>query len=887
MSCVIEAILIMEDESVKSGVLSTMHSIETQSLNFKQNIKITLFANENSSAKQLVDYYRALYPENIRAYFDDDIQGRIYDHIGESDSEYMIFIKAGDSCSSDLFLSALQTIHTHSLMVDAVVSYIRSENKVFNDFCKKFEAGGPIIHLQIEYQRTPVTLDGVFIKTGVVKEKIKRQEEGTFNELELLCDILSARKMVATIPVPKANRLIVDDRSGENNPMEKFMLGAFGFDYLLEKNRVNGYIPYFIQWIIAEHLFVMFEKSEDLMDMYDPPEYDFSEEWSFTSELLRRIDDPVLLGIETTRVKKLFIMELKYGRDSDADLFWDDLRQMYANTPLYKISEYVTRIDLMGIDKGILTIEGYCFVPKGIPTDFFEIGAFINSEYFPAEQVERLTDRYYYDRVNLWEKGFKLEIPLEADSYEIVIINKIHGHLCYKKNVQFMTLAQINKDLKNSYYYKDGYVITSEENRIICKSCTQEERMDLERAFQEEILSLDPERGEYINGLRDYYFDNIDKKEKQIWLIMDRPDRADDNAEAFFRYMVQKNDPGVECYFVLSDKSEAYEELSKIGKIVEPASDEHKKLHMLADYIISSQMAESSENPFNEDYIYFKDIYHEPHFIWLQHGVIHNSHGKTCGKYYKNFYGFVTSAMREHEYLSSEFFHYSQDTMWLTGMPRFDLLYNDEKNIITIMPTWRKYLTTREFDPETNTMIWRVNNDFVESEYYEFFNGLMNDERLLEAARKYGYKINFMPHVIFLNHAGLFKGNDVVTINTYEKRYRDIYAESKLIVTDYTSAAFDFAYMHKPLLYCQFDKEQFFAEHTVKKGYFDFEKDGFGEVSYDLDTTIDNIISYMKTDCKLKDKYRKRIDGFFKYTDRHCCDRIYDKIRSLEKKNGQ
>ena len=877
----IEVLIIMDDESVKTGVAGTINSIESQSMNFKQNIGITLFASGDSTSKSLISYYEQIYPYNVRSHFSDDINADVYDHLKVVDSDYLLFVKAGDICSLDLFKSAYESLETHKIIVDAAASRIRSGRKLFDDYIEGFPKTNTIIHLLTDYKKVPVTLDGLFVKTSVVKETLLIQEEGTFNELELLCDILSKRDLITTVPAE--SKLNIPERYIPGIPMDDFMLKSWEFDYLLEKNRRNGYIPYFIQEIIVSHIFRMFEEAEDIMDAYEKPDCDYSEEWEFISRILERIDDNIIIKKKTTRVKKLFIFELKYGRDSDTDLFWDDLRQMYGNTALYNISEYVTRIDIMEITAGKLIIEGYCFVPKGISIANFEIGVFINGEYVVAKQVERYTDRYYYDRVNLWEKGFKIEIPLSDVSYEILFINKIHGHLCYKKNIQFLPLTPINENMKCSYYYKDGYAVTFEENIVICRKCSIKQKAELEEEFQAEITELCGDDGENINELRSYYWENIGKKEKQIWLFMDRPDRADDNAEMFFRYMVKKNDSDIECYFVLSKSAPGYGSLKKLGNVIEPASDDHRRVHMMADYILSSQMAEHAENPFNEDSIYFKDIYHKPRFIWLQHGVIHNAHGKTCGKYYKNFYGWITSAPREHEYLSSEFFHYTQDNMWLTGMPRFDALYEDEKNIITIMPTWRKYLTTRDFDPINNTMIWRVNDDFVESDYYEMFNGLLNDRRLLETARKYGYKIHFMPHVIFSGHSHLFKKNDVVEINPVDKRYREVYAESKLIVTDYTSAVFDFAYLHKPVLYFQFDKERFFAEHTVSKGYFDFEKDGFGEVSYDLQTTVNNIIDYIKADCKLKDKYRARIDTFFKYTDRNCCDRIYEKIKELER----
>ena len=50
------------------------------------------------------------------------------------------------------------------------------------------------------------------------------------------------------------------------------------------------------------------------------------------------------------------------------------------------------------------------------------------------------------------------------------------------------------------------------------------------------------------------------------------------------------------------------------------------------------------------------------------------------------------------------------------------------------------------------------------------------------------------------------------------------------MLTDYSSVAFDFAYLRKPIVYAHFDKEAFFSgEHSYTAGYFDYERDGFGE----------------------------------------------------------
>ena len=59
-------------------------------------------------------------------------------------------------------------------------------------------------------------------------------------------------------------------------------------------------------------------------------------------------------------------------------------------------------------------------------------------------------------------------------------------------------------------------------------------------------------------------------------------------------------------------------------------------------------------------------------------------------------------------------------------------------------------------------------------------------------------------------------------------------------------------------------------------------EDGFGEVEYNLGSTIARIIEYMDNGCQLKDKYRKRIDRFFTFNDQKNCQRVYETIKSLQ-----
>lgn len=176
------------------------------------------------------------------------------------------------------------------------------------------------------------------------------------------------------------------------------------------------------------------------------------------------------------------------------------------------------------------------------------------------------------------------------------------------------------------------------------------------------------------------------------------------------------------------------------------------------------------------------------------------------------------------------------------------------------MPTWRTSLTNAGDYAITGKD--NYNDAFFESDYFKFYNDLISHSELLACAKRYGYKIKFMPHPRVIPYVDSFSKNNLVEFCHIDTKYRDIFGESALVLTDYSSVAFDFAYLRKPVMYTHFDKEEFFRGQVYDEGYFDYERDGFGEVEYNLEDTAKRIIEYIQNDCQLKDVYRKRIDKF-------------------------
>lgn len=103
------------------------------------------------------------------------------------------------------------------------------------------------------------------------------------------------------------------------------------------------------------------------------------------------------------------------------------------------------------------------------------------------------------------------------------------------------------------------------------------------------------------------------------------------------------------------------------------------------------------------------------------------------------------------------------------------------------------------------------------------------------------------------------------------------------MITDYSSTAFEVAYLKKPCLYYQFDKEEFFSGTQIyAKGYFDYERDGFGPVAYTEDELLDALEGLAACGFEPQEPYRSRMEETFPFRDGKCCERVYEAIKSLD-----
>lgn len=187
-----------------------------------------------------------------------------------------------------------------------------------------------------------------------------------------------------------------------------------------------------------------------------------------------------------------------------------------------------------------------------------------------------------------------------------------------------------------------------------------------------------------------------------------------------------------------------------------------------------------------------------------------------------------------------------------------------------IFPTWRMYIQGT-FDYKSYES--KYSRSFNLTEYFIFYNNLINNEQLLMKMKKLNYSGVLCLHPYFSKQWIDFNQNKIFSVLEICD-YQNLLLKSSLLVTDYSSIFFDFAYLKKPIIYTQFDFEDYRRNH-YPKDYFNYEIHGFGPVCYDFNCTINKIISKLENGCILEKKYFKRMKEFFQYFDDKNCERLY------------
>ena len=208
----------------------------------------------------------------------------------------------------------------------------------------------------------------------------------------------------------------------------------------------------------------------------------------------------------------------------------------------------------------------------------------------------------------------------------------------------------------------------------------------------------------------------------------------------------------------------------------------------------------------------------------------------------------------------------------VTGYPRYDKLYNVEtlEKEIFFMLTWRNWIKLDK------------NVKIEDTKYFQNITAFVTDKKLNDYLEKNDIKLNIYIHQLmqdYLQNFDKIKVGKNVKMLPKETDITKELQKSKILITDYSSVAYDFYYLNKPIIFFQFDKR----EYEEKVGsYVDLNKDLFGKQAKNVEKCVDEIIkiseNHFHYDKFMKQKSDKLRTKFLKYTDKGNCERVYKVI---------
>lgn len=374
---------------------------------------------------------------------------------------------------------------------------------------------------------------------------------------------------------------------------------------------------------------------------------------------------------------------------------------------------------------------------------------------------------------------------------------------------------------------------------------------------------------------------------RNIWIVSEKKTEARDNGYHFFKYICTQK-PELNAYYVIQVGAADEERVRNLGHVIPYDSLRHCIYFFAAKYRVCSQT--HGVSPFNEHtgvvrrlrFYRRKNQYQ----INLKHGI--SKDFRDAFDFRKlGFDLYICGAEPEYHYIK-ETFRYPERNIALTGFCRFDALYDlpETEKIILVMPTFREWLRTS--DSAKNQASEQEINSFKDSKYYRYYAGFLSDTRLIDIVRDNGYKVVFYLHYTFQPYTGVFdelltseQKEYVIIAKRNEFDVQDLLKRAAVLVTDYSSVFFDFSYMYKPVIYCQFDEAEYREKH-YQEGYFVYKRDGFGPVVTTADETFVCLRELMERGMRMDDAYRCRVNSFFNPHDAHNCERVYNAILRLD-----
>lgn len=890
----------------------TLECLLKESEQVRKDIQILLYGSEKETTswnEKIV----ASFGEVVVCSCDDWSDVEMYQHAATLvNGECVTQLNGGDTWTIGAF-EKVRTAFSGNVVLDGVAVSSKDYkilmlNKIMPDETKGAFCAFNVVNSNMEYMGKDLQSDsscypfyfgGTFVKAELFKKYPFKPELGIEAEREFFLSICAKEKKV--IFLPNTTYYSFESREGDITfykavyerewYIESFT--EFWLPYLEQMKENYGEVPNFVQHNL---MFSIISKIKSNLDNKNKHVVEYEDAYKcldLMGQALQYVNDDIMYNIhklpscEIADAFKWIFGVLKYDTDYQMDKYYMAGNAYFGggSRVLGKISDLKTNILFMDYKDGCLEIDGNVNPVLYAMAD--EVYFVLDNKKYSLKYNGRYTLTKVFGVSVYKSMPFHVSLPMDKikDSF-LYCYAKVGGETIKIFFTYQSHFSRMSGRFKNSYWCFGNdpiYLSKKEDGGIRFRIVDKKEKVKQElRLMKEMFLSFKKRAWLFLIIRLVYFVTRPIMKRKPIWMYIDKIYKGGDSSEYLYRY-ASKQDNNFRHYYLVDKKATDYKRLKKDGfKPLVRGSIKHRLAFLMADMMVISNSTVFAFNNYGmENSSYIRDLVNF-HVCCVQHGMSVQKIAIAQNRLRDNTRLYFCASEYEIENLSRPVYDYvGYDALKLTGVPRYDGLINNDKKQIMISPTWRMQAAV---PVRTNEGEQRDYNPlFKESTYFKVFNSLINDERLIEAAKKYGYRIKYVLHPIVSAQVNDFDKNEYVDVipAVGDMSYEKMFCESSLMVTDFSGIQFDFAYMRKPLVYLHHkDIPQHYEE-----GSFFYDTMGFGEICRDNDELIDLLCEYMANGCQMKEEYVRRADDFFYYDDHNNCERIYNTMIEYQEKN--
>ena len=312
------------------------------------------------------------------------------------------------------------------------------------------------------------------------------------------------------------------------------------------------------------------------------------------------------------------------------------------------------------------------------------------------------------------------------------------------------------------------------------------------------------------------------KKAKKLVLLYEKnSSKYEESASVLFEELIEKGYDN--AYFIVTRDYEFFDRIPEKYRnhIVYKFSFRHYLYFFKSRTFIGTEAIAHSIDLKTFNLLPLKKIASKNlNYVFLQHGVMYmvsldsESRSMFKRKKLRGKYRVVVSSQAEKEHFTTLGRHIDED-IYVTGLPKFDRnTYSDKADKIVIMPTWRP---------------WEINEtraDFTQTPYFRMIMRIYDSvpENLKD-------KVVILPHPLILNE--LSKISDTVADKmVLDARYDDVLKDAAVLITDYSSIAYDAFYRGARVIFYWEEKDYCMEQYGPTTKLMLNEENVYGDYLY-------------------------------------------------------